>query len=645
VVSRQDDRPYLLERVDEAAVVQLYADGFNELPPREKTLIYHLSRAALAGRDIYYDQRYAPSLDMREVVEAVVTHPANVDPDTLARVHHYAKLFWLNSGPHNGQTARKFLLRCTPEALGAAVGAAAGDGARLPLKPGETIGDLLARLAPCFFDPEFDASITTKTPGEGRDILTMSANNLYDGVSLADLEGFREQYPLNSRLVKRDGRLVEEVYRVGGRYSREIETIVRHLEAARPCATPAMDAALGALVRCYRTGEAADREAYDIAWVRDKDSAVDTVNGFVEVYLDARSVKGAWGAMVFYVNHARTDAIRALARHAQWFEDHMPWDPKYRKPNVTGISASAIDVVMESGDSGPLTPIGVNLPNDENVRERHGSKSISLVNVMEAYERSLPPSYWTEFSWTREEADRAARWGEEASELTTCLHEVIGHASGQADPALGTSASSALREYYSTIEETRADLVALYFVTHPRLAELGVVDARRQAEIACAAYEAYARNALVQLRRVREGTTIEEDHMRNRQLVVRWLMTHTRAVQERWRDGKTFYVVADVHGFHAGVGRLLAEVQRVKSQGDFAAAKALVDAYGTHFDPSLRDEIVARVQRVDLPSYTGFVMPHLEPVHGPDGRIANVRISYPLDFTRQMLEYAGKTLP
>ena len=641
-MSGQDGRPFLLERVGEAAVVQLYADGFTELAPREKTLVYHLSQAALAGRDIYYDQRYAPGLDMREVIEAVLTHAENVAPDTLARVHHYAKLFWLNSGPHNAQTARKFVLRCEPAAFAAAASAAANDGARLPMRPGETLDALLARLAPCFFDPEFDASITSKTPGEGRDILAASANNLYDGVSLADLAGFRERYPLNSRLVKRDGRLVEEVYRAGDRYGREIEAIVRHLEAAVPYATPAMAESLVALIRCYRTGEAGDREAYDIAWVRDKDSPVDTINGFVEVYLDARGVKGAWGSMVFYVNHAKTDAIRSLARHAQWFEDHMPWDPKYRKADVTGVSASAIDVVVESGDSGPLTPIGVNLPNDERVRERHGSKSISLVNVMEAYERSLPSSYWAEFSWTREEAERAAAWSGAASEVATSLHEVVGHGSGQADPALGTSASAALREYYSTIEETRADLVALYFVPHPKLAELGIVEAGHQAEIACAEYEAFARNALLQLRRVREGSHIEEDHMRNRQLIVRWLMTHTHAVQERWRDGKTFYVVADVHGFHDGVGRLLAEVQRIKSQGDFAAARALVATYGTHFDPALRDEIVARVQRIDLPSYTGFVMPGLEPVHGPDGRIADVRMTYPLDLTRQMLQYSGK---
>jgi dipeptidyl-peptidase-3 len=637
------DRPYLLERVGDAAVVQLYADGFTALAPREKTLIYHLSRAAVAGRDIYYDQRYAPSLDMRQVLEGILTRPDGVDPDTLARIHHYTKLFWLNSGPHNSQTARKFLLRCEPGALAAAARSAAEGGARMPLRSGESLDDTLARLGPCFFDADVDAIVTSKSPGAGRDLLAVSANNLYDGVTLGDLAGFRERYPLNSRLVKRGGRLVEEVYKAGGRYGRQIEEIAGHLEAAVPYATEAMADALRALVRVYRTGEASDREAYDIAWVRDRESPVDTINGFVEVYLDARGVKGAWGSMVFYVNQGKTGAIRTLARDAQWFEDHMPWDARYRKQGVTGISASAIDVVVETGDSGPLTPIGVNLPNDERVREKHGSKSVSLVNVMEAYDRSMPEAYWAEFSWTREEGERAARWSGTASELTTSLHEVIGHGSGQADRRLRTSASVALREYYSTIEETRADLVALYFAPHPRLAELGLVEPDRQAEIACAAYEAFARNALVQLRRVREGTQLEEDHMRDRQLIVRWLIKHSHGVQERWRDGRTFYVVTDVHAFHDGAGRLLAEVQRIKSCGDFDAARALVDEHGTHFDPALRDEILARVQRVDLPSYTGFVMPTLEPVHGSDGQIANVRITYPLDLTRQMLDYAGRT--
>ena len=404
-----------------------------------------------------------------------------------------------------------------------------------------------------------------------------------------------------------------------------------------------MQQALRALVRFYRSGDRADREAYDIAWVHDRESPVDTINGFVEVYLDARGIKGAWESLVFYVNRDKTDAIRTLARHAQWFEDHMPFDPRYRKAGVTSVTANAIDVVFETGDSGPVTPIGINLPNDDRIRSEHGSKSVSLTNVMEAYDRSMPDAYYEEFSWTHEEAGRAEAGSSFASELTTNMHEVIGHGSGQSDPRLGTTPQAALRETYSTIEEARADLVALFFVSNPKLVELGLVDAAHQAEIVRAEYEAYARNALVQLRRIREGTQIEEDHMRNRQLIVRWLMKHTHALQERWRDGKTFFVVADPHAFHDGVARLLAEVQRIKSQGDYPAAKALVEGYGVHFETALRDEVVARVQRVNLPSYTGFVMPELTPVRDAAGAIADVRMSYPLDFTRQMLEYSSAT--
>ncbi len=638
-------RPYLLERVGEAAVVQVYADGFDALTLAERALIYHLYAAALAGRDIYYDQRYAHSLEMREVLEEIITHPAGVEPGVLSRVTHYTKLFWLNSGPHNNLTARKFVLDCTPDELARAARAAAGGGARFPLQPGETLDGLMARLAPCFFDPDRDSSVTNKTPGNGRDILASSANNLYQSVSMADLDGFEERYPLNSRLVKRDGQLVEEVYRFDGRYGREIAAIVAHLERAIPLAPPSTGDALRALVRFYRSGEDADRRVYDIAWVRDRHARVDTINGFVEVYMDARGRKGAWEGLVYYVNETKTEAIRSLARHAQWFEDRMPWDPRYRKQGVTGISANAIDVVIETGDSGPVTPIGINLPNDESIRQQYGSKSVSLTNVMEAYDRSTPQALWHEFAWTEEEAERAARWSSAASELTTNLHEVIGHASGQIDERLTGGPQAALRECFSTIEEARADLVALYFLPDPVIAELGLVPIEHHADIARAEYEAYSRNALVQLRRVREGTQIEEDHMRNRQLVVRWLMANTRGVTERHRDGKTYFVVADLDAFRTGVGRLLAEVQRIKSQGDYASALALVETYGVHFEAALRDEVVARVERADIPSYTGFVMPRLEPVLDATGAVLDVKVSHPLDLTAQMLEYSGKRPP
>jgi dipeptidyl-peptidase-3 len=636
------DRRYLIERVDEAAVVQLYADGFASLPLREKTLLWHLYEAALAGRDIYYDQRYAHNLEMRDVLEEVLLHASSVDPATLGEIQRYTKLFWINTGPYNNLTARKFVLQCAPAAFAAAARSAQAAGAKFPLKAGETLDTMLARMRPWFFDATVDPILTNKTPGGGRDILQASANNLYENVTMKDLEGFAERYPLNSRLAKRNGRLVEEVYRLDGRYAPQIAAIVKHLQAAIPYATEPMARALAALVTFYKSGETADRKAYDIAWVQDKASPVDTINGFIEVYLDSRSMKGAWESLVFYVNPEKTRGIQAIAGEAQWFEDHMPWDAKYRKQGVSGVSANAIDVVVESGDSGPITPVAINLPNDEQIRERHGSKSVSLSNVNEAYDKSTPPAFRTEFSWTLEEVARAEKWSAFAGELTTNMHEVIGHGSGKLSDHLNGNPQALLKEQFSALEEARADLVGLYFLPDAKLVELGLVPRESQQEIVQTEYEGYTRNALVQLRRVREGTQIEEDHMRNRQMIVYWLLQNTKAIEVRQRDGRTFYVMVDARAFHEGVGKLLAEVQRIKSEGDYPVAKKLFESYGVTFDPKLRDEVVSRVQELNLPSYTGFVMPKLEPVIGTDGKITDVRISYPLDLTKQMLEYSGK---
>ena len=640
--SADTDRPYLLDRIDDAAVVQLYADGFEDLDLREKTLIWHLYQAALAGRDIYYDQRYIHNLEMREVLEEIMTHAEKVAPNTMDAISSYTKLFWINTGPFNNVTARKFVLGTTTEAFAEAAKAAEEIGASFPLKDGETLDEMLARMEPLFFDPTVDPIVTNKTPGEGQDILLESANNLYDGVSTVDLVGFDERYPLTSRLVKRDGQLVEEVYKIDGRYGKQISEIVRHLEAAIPFATELMGEALAALAQWYRTGEPEDQREYDIAWIADQNSSVDTINGFTEVYMDARGAKGSWEALVFYVDREKTEAIQTLAEHAQWFEDHMPWDPKYRKKGVRGITANAINVVIETGDSGPLTPIGINLPNDQSVREEYGSKSISLSNVNEAYDRSRPPAYRREFTWSEEEAVRSERWGSLAGELTTNMHEVIGHASGQLAEHLEGNPQAFLREQYSALEEGRADLVALYFIADPKLVEIGIVPEESHEDIIRAEYEGYTRNAILQLRRLREGSQIEEDHMRNRQMIVHWLIDNTDAISVRTRDSKTFYVMTDWQGFREGVGRLLGEVQRIKSEGDYDAARELFETYGIYFDPALRDEVLERVARVDLPSYSGFVMPKLETVTDPDGNIITVTISYPLDLTQQMLEYSGK---
>lgn len=636
-----NERPYLLERVDEAAVVQVYADDFERLPLNEKRLIWHLYQAALAGRDIYYDQRYAHNLEMRATLEAIVRHPDEVAADSYAEIVRYTKLFWINTGPYNFLTARKFVLRLDPAAFAAAAHAAARRGGRFPVRPDETLDGLLHRLKPMFFDAEFEPMVTNKTPGTGRDMLAESANNLYRGVTMGDLDRFEEQFELNSRLVKQNGDLSEEVYRIGGKYSAYLERIVTHLEGALRYCTPEMTRALEALIAFYRSGSDEDRRAYDVAWVADQASPVDTINGFIEVYLDVRGCKGAWEALVFYVNAEKTRLIQTIAEHAQWFEDHMPWDAKYRRATVTGVTARAIDVVIESGEAAPLTPIGINLPNDQVIREQYGSKSVSLSNVLEAYDKSQPGSFKQEFCWSPEELARAERWGSFASEMATNLHEVVGHGSGVVAERLRGNPQAALQEHYSAIEETRADLVALYFIADPKMVELGLVEAEHFDDVVWAEYEGFTRTALVQLRRLREGETIEEDHMRNRQAIVHWLMANTSAIERRSRDGKTYYVMVDPVAFREGVGRLVTEIQRIKSEGDYAAAGEFLEKFGIYFEPALRDEIVARTDALNLAAYTAFVQPRLDPVVDAAGDIIDVRISYPRDLATQMLDYSA----
>ena len=635
-------RKYLLEQVDDAAVVQVYADGFDALPLQQKTLIWHLYQAALAGRDIFIDQKHHLALEMRGVLEQIVAHPQGVDAAALGDIQRYTKLFWLNNGPYNNLTAQKFVMKITPAQFADAAKAAQKSGATFATQNGESLDALLARLQPMFFDPNVDPSVTTKAPPAGKDILTASANNLYaGGVSMADLKGFTEKYGLNSRLVKDNGRLHEEVYKIDGRYAKQISAIVQHLNDAIPYASEPMQNALRALIQWYRTGEQSDREKYDIAWVQDKNSPVDTVNGFIEVYLDPRGIKGSWEGIVSSVNQEKTKTIKTIGDNAQWFEDHMPYDAKYRKPSVKGIVASAIDVVIEAGDAGPVTPIGINLPNDDRIRKEYGSKSVSLSNVIDAYNKSTPGSVRMEFSWTPEEAARGEKYDAVAEDLLTDMHEVIGHASGQTAPGLKVTPQQALKEHFSALEEGRADLVGLYYLADPKLAELGVVPAADQDNIARAEYEGYTRNALVQLRRVKQGDTIAEDHMRNRQMIVRWLMANTKAIAQQTRDGKTYLTMVDAKAFRDGVGKLLAEVQRIKSEGDYPAAQKLFDTYGVHFDPKQRDEVIARISKLNPPSYSGFVMPKLTPVMGADGKISDVKISYPQDLTAQMLEWDG----
>ena len=465
------DRKYLLERVDDAAVAQLYADGFTSLPLDQKILIWHLYRAALAGRDIYYDQRYAHNLEMRDVLEEILTHPAGVDPAVLAEIQRYTKLFWLNTGPHNNLTARKFVLKCTPEAFAAA--AQRRSGSRAPAfrcEPARSLDALLARLQPLFFDPTVDPIVTNKTPGAGKDILDVerqqSLRRRVDGRPRR-LRGAASRSTRGSS--KRDGRLVEEVYRVGGKYDKEIREIVGHLEAAIPYATADDgDGAAGARSFLSRPGETADRVAYDIAWVQDKASPVDTINGFVEVYMDPRGMKGVVGS------------ARLLRQPGEDRRASASWPPTRSgsriacpgRRSTASRAFAASPPTRSTWSSSPATPgrsrrSGINLPNDQDIREKYGSKSVSLTNVNEAYDKSTSAEFRKEFAWSPEEAARAEKWSSLASELTTDLHEVIGHASGKIAEHLKGSPQSLLKEQYSALEESRADLVALYFLPDP----------------------------------------------------------------------------------------------------------------------------------------------------------------------------------
>jgi dipeptidyl-peptidase-3 len=649
--SVDEQRKYLLERVDDVAVVQLYVDGFEQLPLRQKILVYHLSQAAIAGRDIFIDQKYEHSLEIRDLIEEVSTHSDGINAKVLAEIRRYTKLFWINNGPHNGITSVKNVLKCSFGDFTGAVKKAKANGARLSRRLGESTAKLLRRTRPILFDPDVDSRVTSKSPGPGRDILQASANNFYEAVTLKDLAGFDERYPLNSKLRKRpDGALEEIVWRAGfdsvvpqGMYAERIKAVVGHLEAAIPYATPKMARALGSLIHYYRTGDPVDFRAYNIAWVADDDSPVDTINGFIEVYTDARGQKGAWEAVVYFNDPEKMEMVRKFSQHAQWFEDHMPYDPRFRKPQVKGISAKAIQMVMATGDAGPVTAIGINLPNPRDIREQYGSKSVSMSNVIEAYDKSKSPEERREFCYDDAEFERATKWRSLVLDLEVNMHEVIGHGSGRVSDQLTVDPEVLIKEYYSALEEARADLVALWFVGDSKLVDLGLVPEKDQNEIERTAYEAYTRNVLTQLRRVRTGETLEEDHMRNRQMIVHWLMDNTSSIEVKRRAGKMYYVVVDVAEWKKGVGRLLAEVQRTKSEGDRKAAERLFKNYGIRFDPKLRDEVVARYERLDRPSYVGFVMPKLTPALDEDGQIEDVHVSYPMDLESQMLEWSGRS--
>jgi dipeptidyl-peptidase-3 len=637
-----------VDRFADIQILRYKVPGFDELSLREKTLAYYLSQAALAGRDIIYDQNYEHNLRIRRLLSAVVgTYRGDRDGEDFAKLLEYSKRVWLANGIHHHASMDKMLPGFSPEALADMV--KQSDVSQLPLEEGQFLKEMLALLQAPIFDPDVAAKRVVLDPDI--DQVVASAMNYYRGTTAAEAASFYAgkidadperpvSWGLNSQLVNDDGKLVERIWKVGGMYGPAIEQIVFWLERAATVAENDLQKDwIDKLVKYYNSGDLKDYDDYNVAWVADADSRIDAVNGFTEVYGDPLGYHGSWESVVSIRDLVATHRIATIGGQAQWFEDQSPIMDEHKKKNVVGISAKVITVVMEGGDSAPSTPIGINLPNANWIRKEHGSKSVTLGNIMESYEiASAASGLNEEFTYTDDEKSRSEKYGALSSLLDVDMHEVIGHASGQINEGVGTPKET-LKSYASALEEARADLVSLYYIMDPKLVELGLMPSL---EVGKTSYDDNIRNGLLmQLRRIKPGEDIEEAHMRNRQLIAAW--AYEKGLQENIiemieNDGKTYFVIRDYDGLRGLFGQLLQEIQRIKSEGDYEAGKALIETYGVKVDQAIHQEVLARVEPMNIASYAGFMQPRLIPVE-ENGKIVDVKIEYPDDFPAQMLEF------
>ena len=641
---------YIVDQFADLQILRYQVPGFENLSLRQKQLLYHLSEAALMGRDILFDQNGRYNLVIRRTLEAVYQY-GTVDKSSAdyQAFEVYLKRVWFANGIHHHYGEDKFMPGFSEAFFDAAVRSV--DASLLPLKAGETVDTLLARLKPVIFDPTVMPKRTVQSGDT--DWIQASANNYYgEDVTQAEVEAFYGKmkaegdsrcplsYGLNSRLEKENGQLVERVWKVGGLYSEAIERIVAELEKAAAFAeNEKQRQIIATLIDYYRTGDLRTFDAYSILWVEDTDSQVDFVNGFIETYGDALGLKASWESTVNFRNEEATRRTQTISENAQWFEDHSPVDKRFKKERVKGVSAKVITVTMLGGDCYPSTPIGINLPNADWIRRDHGSKSVTIENIMEAYDKASQGSGFSdEFVWSDEERNRIKTYGFLTDMLHTDLHECLGHGSGQLLP--GTD-PDALKAYASTLEEARADLFGLYYLADPKMQELGLVP---DGEAFKAEYYKYMMNGLLtQLVRIEEGKDVEEAHMRNRQLIARWVFEQGAAdkvVELKKREGKTFVVINDYQQLRALFGKLLAEVQRIKSEGDYEAGRSLVENYGVKIDPVLHHEIRERYVRLHLSPYKGFVNPVMREVKDDSGHVTDITLDYTEGYAEQMLRYS-----
>jgi len=616
----------LVERVDTTAFIQIEAKSFSSLSPKQQALAYWLNQSSIAIEPIIYDQLSRFGLRQKSLLEAVVKSKDKVDPAIYGRVLDFTKLFWANKGNHNETTAQKFMPKFTADELKRALEQAG----RKDLVPE------VDALAQSLFDVEFEPLITAKSPVAGKDIIQASANNFYFGVTLADLKNFTEHYPLNSRVMKENGKLVEQVYRANGLYAQYLKKANESLAKAAAYAEPAQAKVISDLIRYYQTGEYKDWVQFGTDWVQDNEP-VDFANGFIEVYRDARGAKGTSQSFVSIADQKVSSAIGRIAANAQYFEDRAPWDARYKKQGVKPPIANAVETTIETGDF-HVTTIGDNLPNEDEIHAKYGSKSFLFFGSSHAITEAAGFGGIDEFAGSPEEAARDKKYDIEAEDLMTEMHEVIGHGSGKLSPKLTHGAGFYLKEYFSAMEEARADLMALWNVFDPKLKELGLISSD---DVGRVMYDNAARAMLVQLRRIPKGDTIEEDHERDRQLIGRYIMDKTGAIAMEDRNGKTYVFVKDYKKMREGVGMLLAELMRIKAEGDYEAIKALTDKYGVHFDPKLRDQVVERYKKLNMPTYYAGINADLTAQFDGAGKVTKVEVNYPRDYVKQQLSYSA----
>lgn len=640
---------FLVEQFADLRIMRYPVEGFDQLELKQKELIYYLSQAAIEGRDILFDQNYRHNLTIRRTLEAIYeSDNTNREAPEFNAFEVYLKRVWFSSGIHHHYSTDKIDPGFSSEYFVSLIEPVSES--KLPLLPGETKEQLIQRLIPIIFDRDVDAKRVNQT--EGTDLLLTSANNYWgEGVTQAEAEAFYDSisnsndpepisYGLNSRLEKEEGRLVEKVWKVGGIYSPAIEKIVFWLAKALDVAeNEKQKEVIDLLIQYYQTGDLKTFDQYCIAWLKDQESLVDFVNGFTETYGDPLGMKASWESLVNFKNLEATKRTEIISRNAQWFEDHSPVDSRFKKPEVKGVSAKVITAAMLGGDCYPATPIGINLPNADWIRKEYGSKSVTIENITYSYSKVKEnDGFLEEFAYSQEEIERSQKYGFLADNLHTDLHECLGHGSGQLLPGVS---GRELKAYDAAIEEARADLFALYYLGDRKTVKLGLLPDR---EAYKAEYDSYIRNGMMtQLTRIVLDNQIEQAHMRNRALISRWAFEKGRAdkvIERLVREGKTYFVINDYKKLRVLFGELLSEIQRIKSEGDFDAARDLVENYGVKIERELHEEVLDRFAKLNIAPYSGFVNPVYLVERDSEGNITDIKLDYSEGYTEQMLRYS-----